>query len=115
MHYNIDDWGNLISMETPPQFVYDEDLAVKAREYIIKIINRDSSVSTEYVYERMWLTGYDNLNRVCSLFVDGTSGRNIMNEKTYDILGVACFSYDEDGTGINNKTMWCVYFGKSAN
>ncbi len=115
MHYNIDDWGNLISMETPPQFVYDEDLAVKAREYIIDTINRNFGTSNEYVFERLWIKGYDAPSLVCSLLIDTTSGRNIMNEKTYDILGVACFSYDKDGTGIKNETIWCIYFGKTTN
>ena len=112
-YYDIDPWGNLIGVETPPQLTLDDSLSEYLREYVLdmakQLIDKKGVESKEYI---IWWDRGTNVDYICNdLFMRGYA-RDCLENKYLTKAGVTCFYYDSDGTGNKMVPIWCVYFAE---
>ncbi len=106
--------GNFISSETPPQLTWDSKLANTLRTFAVCYATGD--ITGEYSDIPEYISSltmrkpstYIPTESLFYSFRDIDYLRSIYLTKA----GTVCFTYDSDGTGLNLKQIWCVYFGE---
>lgn len=113
-HYNIDPYGNLISIETPPQLTLDNALSEELKSVALQaawLLMNSSGWSFD---SNIAITsGERTVEYACSTLTTNSShARNLLNNKYLTRVGVCCFYFDTDGTGNKMTPIWCIYYGE---
>ncbi len=107
----MDDWGNVIGTQTPPQVTESKQLIETAKMIALQMASTDLKGGNHGNQQALWCSGVDKAISAYSRMTLSSTGRNLMGNAEYDSVGVVCFMYDQDGTGLNMVPVWCVVFG----
>ena len=115
VYYNIDPFGNLIGVETPPQLTLDSSLSKKLKDVALQAawvyISKTGGYNFDYNIAIVDAT-YSLENASSTLTTATSQFRNLFNDKYLTKAGVCCFHYDSDGTGLKMRTIWSIYYGE---
>lgn len=114
LHYNIDDFGNLISIETPPQLIYDSSLSSELNNVVLQAAGALLNGSGwNFDYNIAIVSGTSTVDMACSALTTASSHhRELFNNKYLTKAGVCCFYFDKDGTGLKLTPIWCIYYAE---
>ncbi len=107
-----DDWGNVIGSEIPPQVTESKQLTETAKMIALQMASTDLKGGNHGNPQALWCSGVARAISAYSRMTLSSTGRDLMGNAEYDAVGVVCFMYDQDGTGLNMVPVWCVVFGK---
>ena len=115
IYYNIDPFGNLIGLETPPQLTLDSSLSQKLKDTALQAawLYISNGVGYNFDYNIAIIDGNFTLERASSTLTTASSHlRELFNDKYLTTAGVCCFYYDSDGTGLKMRSIWSIYYGE---
>ena len=113
-HYNIDPFGNLLSIETPPQLVLDSLLTSELHSVVLEAATvLMGTGGWNFDYNIVITYNESSVSYACSSLTYGSSqARNHINNKYLTRAGVCCFYFDKDGTGNKLVPIWSIYYGE---
>lgn len=110
IYYEVDYQGNVINAQTPSAFVENKKLTQQAMEELLIIASCDMENFT-VTNPLFWCMNYSDSRYIVNNWFMSSSTYYSLIDINRDEIGVACFYYDQDGTGLDLIPLWYVILG----